>query len=523
MFKLSQTRTKRLFAIHGWSGTVLGLLLYAVVLTGAIAVFAHEIGAWSKGGAPQPDGISTLVHRHVERLADQVDPIYHEEVRVVNDSSGTLRISFTTQRPYAENGLPQPQGHYFFVSRETGEVVEERYGFISEVFSTDRGEALEDFLVDLHVRLSVPEPWGLLLTGILGMSMLVASVSGLIMHRHLIRDLFTAPRGKGMLSDKRDTHILAAVWGLPFSILLAFTGAFFSFAISLGLPLVAMVAFGGDQQALAESVIGLEAPVDPTPTPLASLDYIVVDSTARSGNPPSSLSISHFGTASAEVTAFHRAADGSLTGDSNIFNGVTRAFEGERPLFGQVPSAGAAALSLMGPLHFGSFAGLASKTVWLAMGLAMSYVIATGMLLWVNRRAEAPLWRHFARAVRITVWGLPLALLGSAVAFFITLPAGDPLWWTPAGFLIASAIAIWMGLGERDPTPRYRVAGAILCLGLPLLRHITGGTSWSEAILIGNAEVLTIDLLLLFAGAWLWLGDARPRVRNTVRVLEPAE
>ena len=44
-----KARTKRLTAIHGWSAVLLGLLLYAVVLTGTAAVFAHEIGAWSAG------------------------------------------------------------------------------------------------------------------------------------------------------------------------------------------------------------------------------------------------------------------------------------------------------------------------------------------------------------------------------------------------------------------------------------------------------------------------------------------
>ena len=34
MIRLTQERNRFLLAVHGWSGTLLGLLLYAVILTG---------------------------------------------------------------------------------------------------------------------------------------------------------------------------------------------------------------------------------------------------------------------------------------------------------------------------------------------------------------------------------------------------------------------------------------------------------------------------------------------------------
>ncbi|RYD88011.1 MAG: PepSY domain-containing protein, partial [Sphingomonadales bacterium] len=49
MIHLHKDDTKLMIAVHGWSGILLGLLLYAVVITGMVAVFAEEIGAWSAG------------------------------------------------------------------------------------------------------------------------------------------------------------------------------------------------------------------------------------------------------------------------------------------------------------------------------------------------------------------------------------------------------------------------------------------------------------------------------------------
>lgn len=522
MLTLPQAKTKRLVAIHGWSGAVLGLLLYAVVLTGAIAVFADEIGTWSQGGAETGRTISEPVDRHLRQLARSVDPSLLEEVSISKTATGALRFGFHTHRTDPESGNVEDYTVVYHVSPLTGEVLSEREGFRTEVRQQEFGLALQRFLVDLHVQLYVPAPWGLLLTGVLGLAMMVAGVSGLLIHRHLIRDIFVAPRGDARLVGARDRHVLAASWGLPFSFLLAFTGAFFSFALSLGLPVVAMVAFGGDQEALIQTVVGQEELADTSPSPLASLDYIVWDSTDRAGSGPVSVRIAGYGTAGAKVTVFHGPSGGHLTGTRHLFDGVTRGFLGTKPIIGTQPSAGAVAVSLMAPLHFGNFAGLASKTAWLALGAAMAYVIATGMQMWVKRRQDVMAWRHVGRAVTVTIWGLPLALLGSAVGFFVTLPAGDPIWWTPASFVLACVVLIAMGCGRRDPSERYCWLLGALCLGLPLLRHLTGGTSWSEALLDGQAAVLSIDLLLLGLGvAALWW--PRRKAETQAWVPEPAE
>ncbi|MEM6358202.1 MAG: hypothetical protein AAF844_21290, partial [Pseudomonadota bacterium] len=160
---------------------------------------------------------------------------------------------------------------------------------------------------------------------------------------------------------------------------------------------------------------------------------------------------------------------------------------------------------------------------WLALGLAMSFVIATGMQLWVRRRLEEPLWRRFGVVLEITLWGLPIALMGSAVSFFLALKAGDPQWWTPAGFVLSALVVVVVGLTTKERAERFRVMAAALCIGLPLLRHLTGGTSWIGAFLDAQAAVFAIDMLLLSAGGLLLLADPRRARRDRPVVLEPAE
>ena len=78
MIPLSQAQIKRMTAVHGWAGVVLGLLLYAVVATGAVAVFAPEIGRWSVGGVRDAPPLDGPIDAKVRRLAKLVDPAYRD-------------------------------------------------------------------------------------------------------------------------------------------------------------------------------------------------------------------------------------------------------------------------------------------------------------------------------------------------------------------------------------------------------------------------------------------------------------
>ena len=242
MRALSQTQIKRLTAIHGWSAVVLGLLLYAVVATGAVAVFANEIGRWSVGAPREAQPLDVPIDARVRQLAGEVDPEYLHDVGMWSGEGSDLHVFFHTHALNPETGLEDDLGTMFRIDARTGATLDRHDGFIWHQPAAWETSALRKFLVELHVQLYLPDPWGPILTGILGLMMMAAVVSGLLMHRHLIRDLFLTERPGGRLASVRDRHVLAASWSLPFAFLLAFTGSFFSFAGTVGFPLVASVA-----------------------------------------------------------------------------------------------------------------------------------------------------------------------------------------------------------------------------------------------------------------------------------------
>lgn len=524
MFRFPQRETKLLVAVHGWSGVILGFLLYAVVLTGTIAVFADEIGGWSVGGGRHGSPFDGPVDAIVRNLAEQVPAEYRDDVSLFASPSGNL-AAFLHKHSKDESGALVEEGVSFRVDPTSGRVVHRFEGTDEEVRAKDAESALSRFLVDTHVRLYLPNPWGLLLTGILGMAMLVAAISGLLMHRHLLTDIFTLRRGTNRLLVKRDKHSVAASWGLPFAFLLAFTGTFFSIAGSFGLPALAMVAFGGDHEAMMAAIVGEPSVQNPTPTHPGNLDAMLADARRRTGVEPVFVSISHYGRADALVSVFHFPPEGELELQTLEYNGASEDFVRNKPRVGTVPSAGSTLLAILGPVHFGNFAGVLSKAVWVGLGLSTCFVLITGLQLWLQRRrAESRVWHAFERALVVTAYGLPLAMLGSAYAFFATYPAGDPVSWTPLTFVIVAAVVILAGVLVSSPIRLGALLAWIMglsLLALPIARMALTGHGWEEALATNKVEVVAIDLCLMIAGlCGLWFAWSKT-TRGHVEPVEP--
>lgn len=511
MIHLNKDQMKRMVAVHGWSGIVLGLLLYAVIFTGMAAVFAEEIGIWSAGHVETRSAFEQPLDSSIRRLAAQTPAKYHEGVDLFEIGDHNLG-AFFHRHETDRDGTFVSRGVYYQLDKE-GNVTNRLSGTGEEVFGPRNDDALSSFLVDTHVRLHVPNPWGLLLTGIVGLVMLVAAVSGLLMHRHLFKDIFTLRRRANPVLVDRDRHSVAGTWSLPFAFILAFTGSFFSFFGTVGVPIVAMAAFGGDVQALNDAVFGNPGRPDLRPAVMGNMDRIATDSIRRTGKIPTFISIENFGRADSTVTSFHPPKAGDIEPVTLLYDGAQAKFLRAKPSIGARPSAGGTLVAIMAPLHFGNFAGMLSKAVWFALGFAMCYVTFTGLRLWLARRREGLRSLEWLdRTVMVVGFGLPFALVIAAAAFLVAMPLGSAVYWTPAAFLIASGIAILCGIIAPSVTALGRLlqfASGLVMAGLPPLRWIAGGPSWNSAIQAGQPIIAALDLAFLLAGIWLiWRGAA---------------
>lgn len=506
MIKLSKDTTKRLVDVHGWSAVVLGLALYVVVLTGSIVVFAHEIGNWSVSGHQLDHVFAGKIDTKLEDLSKTVNTEYLEEVGLWQNSAGYLVAFFHTHVKNDEGQMTE-KGTRFVLDPKDLSVVN-RVDGMREDLPAVRSGYLEQFLADLHIRLHAPDPIGLYLTGILGLVLLVLAVSGFILHRHLILDIFLSPRLSTRLLNTRDRHNLAGTWGIMFSIILAFTGAFFSFATSLGLPVIAITAFEGSQEKAIEAIYGVPDKKDATPKLFIGLEPLIerVKQTDAAGSVPVYISIQHMGRADAKVTMIHEPNGNTIFYKNYAFNGVTGEYLGEKPRMGTKPSLGNDLVGLMGVLHYGWFAGILSKIIWLSLGLATCYVTLTGLQLWTQRRAEQVIWQRLSRLTAIIGYGTAIAMNASAIGFLMSY-ARYPISvesWTINGFLIGTTLSFAIGLLVQNQVKRNHAFQQLLGLSLlsmPLLRYLTSEQGWVTLISNGNAVVVSLDISFLIAGS----------------------
>lgn len=541
MFNLGQAKTKILVAVHGWSGVVLGFLLYAVVLTGTIAVFAHEIGHWSIGKGEGANVYQQPIDAHLRKALDSIDPKYRHDVTTFAGPGGNLNVWAHTHEKRA-NGQVADYGVLLELDPQSGREVARREGWSNEVFRST-ATALERFLIDVHVRLYLPHPWGLLLTGILGLAMLAAAVSGLLMHPNLIKDSFTLRRHKKTLVAARDEHSVAGTWGLPFAFLLALTGAFFSFALSIGLPMLSLVSFGGDQAKLRDTLVGAPAAEDARPAEVANLDTMIRDAQTRVGGSVNRVSITHYGRMDGEVVIGLDPVPGELEPSRLVYKAPDGDFVMRKTRIGTEPSLGSTLFSTIGPLHFGNFGGVISKLVWLALGFASCFMIATGMSLWLRRRAQDERWRVFAHVNATVIFGLPIALAASAYGFLLSYPAETAATATPSAFLVGALLVISYATyvsqrgGGQALSAHLMLGLGLTFIGLPIARLATGGVFWPGAFATGAYETVAIDFALLLGGVFCirlarrWsavsngsiVSDARPAAGSGESQMDPAE
>ncbi len=503
---VAKDTSKRLLAVHGWSGVLLGLFLYVVVITGTVSVLAHEIGDWSISGTRDTAPFSQSIDARVTALADSVDPRFREDVSIYPNAAGSLIVFFHTHGTN-NAGDPDDLGVRFTLAPQTLEIVRRDQGYGMEL-PGDPEDALSQFITTLHISLHAPNPIGLYLTGLAGFVMLFAVISGIILHRHLLKDLFVAPRLSSRLLNRRDRHILAASWSLPFGFLLAFTGTFFSFAGSVGLPIVAMVSFGGDQTKMIETLVGVPQATSNARADMASLDSILAQSIRRTGTQPEFVSIVHWGKADATAQVTHGPTGTSIESSNHIYDMTTGRYEGIKPDVGTRPSLGSSIFAWIAPLHFGHFAGLLSKFIWVGLGLATCYVTLSGLRLWVARRNDEPGWRWLGDAIPMIAYGVPIGLVWAATGFLLAYPAGDPVRWTAMGFLIGSGASVASVVVLRSRVDVSRLLQFCLAVGLvalPVVRVMTGGAGWPSLIAAERIIPMMVDTLLISAGLCVFM------------------
>ncbi|RRV10708.1 PepSY domain-containing protein [Pseudomonas sp. v388] len=497
-----KTVTQSLSWLHTWSGLIFGWLLFAIFLTGTLAVFDKEIDGWMRPEIP--------AHELTQVQAAQTALSY---LQARHADARTWNIGLPTERSPA---LTVSAGEQ---RRGGGTVLDPHNGEPLTIRETAGGS----FFFRFHFTLNLPRNLGIWVVGLAAMAMLVALVSGIVIHKKFFREFFTFRPAKGQRSWL-DAHNATAVLVLPFHLMITYTGLVIFYLIYM--PAAMDALFDGDRDAATRAIRG--APIERqaaerqrsevhTGVALTALGPLLAEAERQLG-PVAGLSIRNPGRSDARIEA--RPVLGNRIelskGQSMLFDGVTGKVL--RP-----PAESRASLltqKVMSGLHFAQFGGYPMRWLYFLCGLASCAMLATGVVLFTVKRrrrhdnegALAALLYHVAERLNVAVVaGLALA----CVAFMWANRLLPVELAHRGGHEVQVFFLVWLAsLGHAIVRPwmaawREQLGlTALLCLGLPLLDLF--GAHRGEALYLHACAVVIGGLL-----AWMtWkLGQpAQPRI-----------
>ncbi|WP_407291521.1 PepSY-associated TM helix domain-containing protein [Stutzerimonas zhaodongensis] len=511
--------TQSMSWLHTWCGLLLGWMLFAIFLTGTLAVFDKEINWWM-----QPE--LTNQQQSAASAADTAQRWLTEN----HADETNWNISLPTER---SPGLAVSVGER---RRGGGSVthLDPSTGAVTAPRETIGG----NFFFHFHYTLHLPRTLGVWVVGFAAMAMLVALISGIIIHKKIFKEFFTFRPAKGQRSWL-DGHNASAVLLLPFHLMITYTGLAIFYLLYM--PAAVDVLYEGDTRAFfneaqpawaAQEALrsgSRSAPsVQADAAPLLPLSEIVSRAEAHYGpGMVGGLSVNNPGRVDAKVTA--RTVLGSrleLTkGEGILFDGVT----GELIHAPEPSRTSQLTQRVLAGLHFAQFGGYPMRWLYFICGLVSCAMIGTGLVLYaVKQRNLAKTNPHFLRLVEslniAVVAGLSLAcvaLLWSNRLLPAELAARQG--WELRLFFGIWALS-WLHAWLRKPLHAWReqlAVAALMALALPVLDLLAFGGSLDNMRLSLLAGVAFMGLLVGWT-AWKIPTVVAARKDRSARLERPA-
>ncbi|WP_164839078.1 PepSY-associated TM helix domain-containing protein [Shewanella livingstonensis] len=467
---------KNLIEAHSWLGLIISPLLFLVFWAGAVTLFHDEVTQWAI--TPHHPVDNSQADIPLAKLVEQ------QLAQYPVDQTGRFRINMPTALvPYyifyfdVFGDAPEPdrQSMAILVDPKSGKTVAGKDDFY-----------LSQFIYRLHYNLDLPG--GSYLIGIVTLIFLFALVSGIFIHaRKLLKHFFLYRVDKQRRDKLLDIHTVVGVMTLPFTLMYALSGLILNLAIVFQLAFV-MFIYQGDQQALFNDA-GFNRTSEPrSEIPLEmSNAFSLIEQTQQQPNVElRNIIFHHYGADNAlvqvrgtdtvnfaqrdEVT--YRVQDGSVMDKVNADN--YNVFRQGR--------------DVLVSLHFSNFAGVDIRILYFILAMAISAMIVTGNMLWLDKRRSqrhtSP--RSLAIVSAITLGGCGGIIVATAVGFLCerllpaTLPGRNE--WL-IGCFVVSLLAVMLYSIKVNDTKRHISQLLLLTSGILVVTILADWIMFSEPII----------------------------------------
>ncbi|MEO1019559.1 MAG: PepSY-associated TM helix domain-containing protein [Pseudomonadota bacterium] len=363
---------RRMIDSHSVLGLGLAALIYIVSVTGAFTLFVPEITLWENRGVVTASTITPEVAaKAAENAEARIEP-GNEILNIVLYAPDEFK-SYTTVRL---NERLDPQGDL----QSTDWLVDPNTGALLKEIDAPYAH----FIEDLHTVLHLPNPWGRYLVGLVGVVMFTLILSGILAHPTIFKDAFKLRLDRNARLAWTDLHNRLSVWGLPYHLVLTFTGAFLGVA-GITVSALAFVAFEGDTEKAIAAINGPQA-IEGAPPMDRSPNYAAMLRNSDQPDRQFALMVASNPKDSGQTTSIVYAEDGILSmRSSDIYRNSGEFLE---KFGGKGSEAGARIFGAIQPLHYGTFGGYPIKLFYFVLALSLTYITSTGMMIWFKRKIQ---------------------------------------------------------------------------------------------------------------------------------------
>lgn len=445
---------------HKQLGVALGIFIFALCFTGTVSLFHSELSVWENATlssvAAPPSG-------HLEDLP--VDKIMQQSIETYGGPDGKdVEVFFVSQ------DMP---GHRFAVSgthTESDEAWHTSYwDATTGELITHQDSGLGHIIAEIHTDFWLPSPWGRYAIGVLGVIFMMLAVAGLLVHRQWRKESdqlrLDKPRHKWS-----DLHKLAGFWALPFHVVIGFTGALLGL-LGVILIMMALVAYNGDQDAAIADIFGKDPVMAEESAPIPSMLPFVAKAREdmQEGFTPQQVMAVYPGDKNMFVLIYGNYPQ-TLGIDSFAKYRVDTG-EAIKHVDYIHDNVALRVYSASVPLHYATFGGTEMKLFYFALGIISCLLPATGLFLWLRRRAFD--WKG-----RVVYWGLVSLPVATAIGFVMALATK----WLP----------VFTALSFAKTAINY--AGAAFVLGLLLVAVQAWRSKSVEASFVQAMQIIIYSL-----------------------------
>ncbi|MFB2720643.1 PepSY-associated TM helix domain-containing protein [Shewanella xiamenensis] len=536
---MKETFFRTLSWLHTWAGLLVCWVLLLIFFAGSLSYFRHEISLWAEPELHR----GTFQDYQANQLISQLDKGQHYIESHSPAETQRWLINFPTQRSpmlsFAWQLPPEKGQRRGKIEQHTA--LADGSGVITDVRDSRGGDFFYRLHFDLHYMPAITARY---IVGVCTMFMLIALISGIVIHKRIFKDLFSFRQNKGARSWL-DAHNVSSVIALPYHLMITYTGLITLMLIYI--PWTVSTAYPEDNQAFlkelnparqTEKASGIYAEQ-------VRLSQLLPQVQAEWGNAPiKQVIVSYPQDKNSQVT-FYQNTGKDVTDESTllVFNGVTGELKYASP---HEVSGTVATYDTMMSLHTARFAAPLLRILFFFCGLLGCAMVATGTLMWAIRlrqkqqkaidNGEKP-----SSGLRLVeglnfmfILGLPL---GAAAFFYANriLPADfatRSAWEVHSFFIALGAMGVWafFGRSRRDWQIALVLIGTLYC-ALPILNALTSPSHFIDNIQSQQWALVGFDVLAVLIGVVMLFASTKlsvvaktlqkPNRKNTISDKKP--